>query len=148
MKAEIYSRNNCVFCDKAKMRLAKHNPKIYMLNKDYTREEFFQKFPNAKTFPQIIINCASYNNVNDCELYRKEAREVIVEGLRNIIRYSHKDCSIIHISSDYIFNGERGNYFESDKPDPLNYYGKLKLESEKIILKIILNLPYFFTFGF
>ena len=38
MKAEIYSRNNCVFCDKAKMRLAKHNPKIYMLDKDYTRE--------------------------------------------------------------------------------------------------------------
>ena len=56
MKAEIYSRNNCVFCDKAKMRLAKYNPKIYMLDKDYTREEFFQKFPNAKTFPQIIIN--------------------------------------------------------------------------------------------
>ena len=56
MKTEIYSRNNCVFCDKAKMRLAKHNPKIYMLNEDYTREEFFQKFPNAKTFPQIIVN--------------------------------------------------------------------------------------------
>ena len=56
MKAEIYSRNNCVFCDKAKMRLSKYNPKIYMLNKDYTREEFFQKFPNAKTFPQIIVN--------------------------------------------------------------------------------------------
>ena len=56
MKAEIYSKNNCVFCDRAKMRLAKHNPKIYMLDKDYTKEEFFKKFPNAKTFPQIIIN--------------------------------------------------------------------------------------------
>ena len=56
MKAEIYSRDNCIFCDKAKMRLAKHNPRIYMLDKDYTKEEFFHKFPNAKTFPQIIIN--------------------------------------------------------------------------------------------
>ena len=56
MKAEIYSKNNCVFCDKAKMRLAKYNPKIFMLDKDFTREEFFQKFPNARTFPQIIIN--------------------------------------------------------------------------------------------
>ena len=56
MKAEIYSRTNCVFCDKAKMRLSKYNPKIFMLNEDFTREEFFQKFPNAKTFPQIIIN--------------------------------------------------------------------------------------------
>ena len=56
MKAEIYSKIHCVFCDKAKMRLAKFNPKIFMLDKDFTREEFFKKFPNAKTFPQIIIN--------------------------------------------------------------------------------------------
>ena len=48
MKAEIYSKNNCVFCDKAKMRLSKYNPTIFMLDKDFTREEFFQKFPNAK----------------------------------------------------------------------------------------------------
>jgi len=56
MKAEIYSKNNCPFCDKAKMRLAKYNPQIFMLDKDFTRNEFFQKFPNARTFPQIIIN--------------------------------------------------------------------------------------------
>ena len=56
MKAEIYSRTNCVFCDKAKMRLSKYNPKIHMLDQDYTRKDFFEKFPNAKTFPQIIIN--------------------------------------------------------------------------------------------
>ena len=67
MIAEIYSRNNCVFCDKAKMRLSKYNPKIYMLNKDYTREEFFQKFPNAKTFPQIIVNDKHIGTYNQLE---------------------------------------------------------------------------------
>ena len=56
MNVEIYSRTNCVYCDKAKIRLQKHNPKIHMLDQDYTREDFFKKFPNAKTFPQIIIN--------------------------------------------------------------------------------------------
>ena len=56
MKAEIYSKSNCIFCDKAKMLLRKHNPKIYMLDKDYSKEDFFKKFPNARTFPQIIIN--------------------------------------------------------------------------------------------
>ena len=56
MQAEIYSKTNCVYCDKAKIRLAKYNPRIFMLDKDFTREEFFQKFPNAKTFPQIIID--------------------------------------------------------------------------------------------
>ena len=56
MVVEIYSKLNCIFCDKAKMRLQRYNPKIQMLDKDYNREEFLKKFPNAKTFPQIIIN--------------------------------------------------------------------------------------------
>ena len=56
MNIEIYSKSNCVFCDKAKMILAKHNPKVLILDKDYSRDDFFKKFPNAKTFPQIIIN--------------------------------------------------------------------------------------------
>lgn len=56
MDIEIYSKTNCVFCDKAKIKLQKHNPKIYMLDKDFSRDDFFKKFPNARTFPQIIIN--------------------------------------------------------------------------------------------
>ncbi|MBI05026.1 MAG: glutaredoxin [Pelagibacteraceae bacterium] len=67
MKAEIYSKTNCPFCDRAKMRLAQHNPKILMLDKDFTREEFFQKFPNAKTFPQIIINNEHIGTYNQLE---------------------------------------------------------------------------------
>jgi glutaredoxin len=56
MEVEIYSKTNCVFCDKAKIKLQKHNPKIQILDKDFSRDSFFKKFPNAKTFPQIIIN--------------------------------------------------------------------------------------------
>ena len=56
MEIEIYSKTNCIFCDKAKIKLKKHNPKIRMLDKDFSRDDFFNKFPNAKTFPQIIIN--------------------------------------------------------------------------------------------
>ena len=67
MKAEIYSKINCVFCDKAKMRLAKHNPRIFMLDKDFTREEFFKKFPNARTFPQIIINGENIGGYHELE---------------------------------------------------------------------------------
>ena len=67
MKVDIYSKPNCSFCDKAKMRLAKYNPKIFMLNKDFTREEFFQKFPNARTFPQIIINNKHIGTYNELE---------------------------------------------------------------------------------
>ena len=56
MQVEIYSKSNCVFCEKAKMRLNKYSPKIYMLDQDYTKNDFLEKFPHAKTFPQIIID--------------------------------------------------------------------------------------------
>ena len=67
MKTEIYSKDNCSFCDKAKILLSKYNPKIFMLDKDFTREEFFKKFPNAKTFPQIIINDQHIGTYNELE---------------------------------------------------------------------------------
>ena len=56
MNVVIYSKTNCGYCDRAKIRLQKYNPKIFMLDQDYSREDFFKKFPEAKTFPQIIIN--------------------------------------------------------------------------------------------
>ena len=56
MEVEIYSKTNCSFCEKAKLKLQAYNPKILMLDLDYSREDFFKKFPEAKTFPQIIIN--------------------------------------------------------------------------------------------
>ena len=55
MEVEIYSKSNCVFCDKAKITLQKYSPKIYMLDRDYSREDFFKKFPNAKTFPHLFF---------------------------------------------------------------------------------------------
>ena len=67
MEIYIYSKPNCVFCDKAKIKLQKYNPKIHMLDEDFNREDFFKKFPNAKTFPQIVIdneNVGGYYELN------------------------------------------------------------------------------------
>ena len=65
MNVEIYSKTNCTYCDRAKIKLQKHSPKIHMLDQDYSREEFFIKFPNAKTFPQIIINNKHIGTYNE-----------------------------------------------------------------------------------
>ena len=87
-----------------------------------------------KINPDIIINCASYNNVDKAELSKKKARDVIVKGIENLIKYSNKESKIIQISSDYIYNGNKGGYSESDAPDPINYYGKLKHEAENLLI--------------
>ena len=66
MEVEIYSKTNCVFCDKAKMRLSKENPKIHMLDEDYTREDFFKKFKVVNSI--VPISIALFANSLPCLL--------------------------------------------------------------------------------
>ncbi|MFL2752426.1 MAG: glutaredoxin domain-containing protein [Gammaproteobacteria bacterium] len=55
---EIWSKPNCPFCDKAENLCIQRELefKKYMLDVDYSREELFEKFPSARTFPQITID--------------------------------------------------------------------------------------------
>ena len=55
---EIWSKPQCPFCDKAENLCKQKNfeYKKYMLDQDFTREQMFEKFPSARTFPQITVN--------------------------------------------------------------------------------------------
>jgi len=55
---EIFGKPQCPFCDKAKLLCQTHRYKFKyrQLGEDFTREELFEQFPNARTFPQIRIN--------------------------------------------------------------------------------------------
>ena len=63
MHVQIYTKENCIFCTKALKLAQKINAKYeehtydkYMLNEDFNREQLLEKFPYAKTFPQITID--------------------------------------------------------------------------------------------
>ena len=84
--------------------------------------------------PNIIINCAAITNVDFCEKNKSICYDVNVNGLKNLIKYSDKETKIIHISSDYVYDGENNSYDETLAPNPINYYGKTKLESENILI--------------
>ena len=83
--------------------------------------------------PDYIINCAALTNVDFCEQNKSNSYEVNVNGIKNIISCTKNDTKIIHISTDYVFSGNRNIYKESDIPNPVSYYGKNKLESENIL---------------
>ncbi|MCJ7577527.1 MAG: dTDP-4-dehydrorhamnose reductase [candidate division Zixibacteria bacterium] len=84
--------------------------------------------------PQVIINAAAYTDVDGCEIHKDKARAVNVGGVRNLVSFCREQkIKLIQLSTDYIFNGENGPYFEEDPPDPVNFYGETKLESERII---------------
>ena len=91
------------------------------------------------TAPDIIINLAAMTNVDACELNPKLAGEINVAGLEHICN-SFKG-KIIHLSTDYVFDGTSGPYKEDDPLNPISIYGKTKLASEHILLeKDIKNL--------
>ena len=84
--------------------------------------------------PDVILNCAGFTDVDKCESEPFLVRKVNVEGPRNLAQGSARfDCKIVHISSDYVFNGRKRipqPYFEDDSSDPLSAYGKSKVDSE------------------
>jgi dTDP-4-dehydrorhamnose reductase len=84
--------------------------------------------------PQVIINAAAYTDVDGCEIHKDKAWAVNVGGAKNLVNFCQEQkIKLIQLSTDYIFNGENGPYAEDAPPDPVNFYGETKLESEKII---------------
>ena len=85
-------------------------------------------------FPDYIINAAAFTNVDKSETEKENAWKINVNGVENISLYSWTvDAHLIHISSDYIFDGQNGPYTETAKPCPLGYYGRTKLASENSV---------------
>jgi len=84
--------------------------------------------------PDVVINAAAATNVDWCESNREEAWKVNVTAVENLADASRKvNAKLIHVSTDYIFDGKNGPYDETAKPNPLGYYGKTKLASENAI---------------
>ncbi|HMN16718.1 MAG: dTDP-4-dehydrorhamnose reductase [Ignavibacteriales bacterium] len=84
--------------------------------------------------PDFIINAAAYTNVDKSESERETAWKINVKGVEYITETARVlDSHIVHISSDYIFDGKNGPYTENDIPNPLGYYGRTKLASENVL---------------
>ena len=84
--------------------------------------------------PDIIINTAAMTQVDKCEEQKAECWKINVEALKNLVKCSNDvKAHLIHLSSDFVFDGTGGPYSENDIPNPLSYYGFTKWEGEKII---------------
>lgn len=86
--------------------------------------------------PHAIIHCAAITDVDLCERNRDLALKVNYEATKVIAKASEKiDAHMIHISTDYVFDGLRGMYREEDKPNPINTYGLTKLLGETAVME-------------
>jgi dTDP-4-dehydrorhamnose reductase len=89
-----------------------------------------------KVNPEVVVHAATLTNVDKCETNKELAWKTNVEGTKNVAEAA-KACHafLVYVSTDYVFNGEKGNYNETDTPDPINYYGLTKLKAEKLVEK-------------
>ena len=87
------------------------------------------------------INCAGYTNVEQAEVTPEPAFLVNAEGVKNLAEICKKYQSVLtHVSTDYVFDGEKETpYTVYDKPNPINQYGKSKLEGEQFIQGLLSN---------
>ena len=84
--------------------------------------------------PDVIINTAAMTNVDLCEDEKEACDYLNINAVQYLADSCHKvGGHFIHISTDFIFDGEDGPYKEDDLPNPLSYYGLSKLKSEEIL---------------
>jgi len=85
-------------------------------------------------FPDVVINAAAYTNVDKAETEKELAWKINVTGVEHLALYSWTiDAHLIHVSTDYVFDGKEGPYSEIDVPSPVGYYGRTKMASENSI---------------
>jgi len=87
--------------------------------------------------PDIIVNCAAYTNVDDCQNRPAICHEVNEQGMGRLARSAESiGCKLIHISTDYVFDGRKSvpePYTEDDVPAPISVYGESKLKGEQLV---------------
>ena len=84
--------------------------------------------------PDVIINTAAMTNVDACEHDPEGCRKLNIEAVATLVQLCEEfGIHLVHLSTDFIFDGADGPYAEDAHPNPLSLYGRSKLDAEKII---------------
>jgi len=84
--------------------------------------------------PDVVIHTAALSEPGACEWQRSDAQAINVRSVKFIADLcEHFDIRLIFISSDLVFDGTKGDYLETDVPNPLNFYAETKCQAEEII---------------
>lgn len=101
----------------------------------------------SKFLPDVIINTAAMTNVDACETQPEICRKLNVDAVSYLLKAVKNQelsnpnykCHFIHLSTDFIFDGENGPYDENAIPAPLSIYGQSKLDAETLVINSGLN---------
>jgi dTDP-4-dehydrorhamnose reductase len=95
----------------------------------------YNQLKEAVDSGRFIVNCAAYTNVDGAESEQELAYKVNAEAIGRLGELAKKSGKwVLHISTDFVFDGEGDKpYLETDEPNPVNVYGRSKLEGERLL---------------
>lgn len=85
--------------------------------------------------PEIVLHCAALANIDACERSPLEAERInawVPEQLA--LAAAQRGFKLVHLSTDAVFDGQKGDYVETDQPNPLSVYARTKLQAEQRVL--------------
>ncbi len=84
--------------------------------------------------PDVVVHAAAMTQVDDCELRPQQCEKINVQGTSQILTDAETFSShFIFISTDFVFDGEKGNYSEEEDTKPISLYGFSKLQAESMV---------------
>lgn len=87
--------------------------------------------------PGVVVNCAAMTEVDRCEDEREACWRVNVDAVEHLAKACKSLGSrLVHVSTDFVFDGAGGPYAEEDRPHPVNFYGRSKLASENVVRQL------------
>ncbi len=109
---------------------------ITIASMDLSKEKAIQDLVE-KMQPDVIIHTAAWSNLDECENDPEKAFHINATATEILAELSSQlDCRLIYVSSDMVFDGEKGDYEESDQALPISVYGKTKLTGEKFVKSV------------
>jgi len=114
-------------------KLAEILPELHFISLDVTDDQQVEKIISVER-PTHIIHTAALTNVDECELNQAACWQLNVAAVQYLVNACEKyKVHLIHLSTDFVFDGEAGPYNEEAQPNPISYYGQSKLAAEKIV---------------
>ena len=119
-----------------------HNPNDFIFvgrgDLDLSSESSISHYFKNNKF-DIIINCAAYTQVDRAEQEAELANQINHLAIKQLASIaSNQQAKLLHISTDYVFDGESDTpYIETDRPNPINVYGKTKLAGEQALQTVM-----------
>jgi dTDP-4-dehydrorhamnose reductase len=133
---ELIATKNEYLIATAKSKLVIDLPKAEFFALDITDHSEVERVVHYSAKPDVIINTAAMTQVDQCETEQEKCWLNNVTAVENLVSVCEKTkIHFIQVSTDFIFDGAHGPLDETEKPNPLSYYGKSKLAAEEVVQK-------------